>query len=243
MANRIINTEIWDDLLEVSIETRLYYIYLYTSCNHAGLIKPQKAIITVYCGKVDIVAIEKELSDCGLIKRLDNGKLFLPQFIKANYRDLGNNNSNAAKSCIALLAENGINYLTLNEGLMKGSLTLIEIDKEKDKDIDKEKENKTAEINYQFPDNFTDDHKKLWFQYEQVRESIPKPPYSQATRQLAINEFVSSASCDPKKYTEGLKASIQGAWVSPKWFAPKQNKYTPEPQTTSVSAPKKIKYE
>jgi len=85
----------------------------------------------------------------------------------------------------------------------------------------------------QFPDNFTDGHKKLWFQYEQVRESIPKPAYSPATRQLALNEFVSSASCDPKKYTEGLKASIQGAWVSPKWFAPKQNKYTPEPQQKS----------
>jgi len=98
----------------------------------------------------------------------------------------------------------------------------------KEKEIDKEK------IEVQFPDNFTDDHKKLWFQYEQVRESIPKPPYSQATRQLALKEFVSSASCDPKKYTEGLKASIQGAWVTPKWFAPKQNKYTPEPQQKST---------
>ena len=98
----------------------------------------------------------------------------------------------------------------------------------KEKEIDKEK------IEVQFPDNFTDDHKKLWFQYEQVRESIPKPPYSPATRQLAINEFVSSASCDPKKYTEGLKASIQGAWTSPKWYAPKQNKYTPEQPTKST---------
>jgi hypothetical protein len=238
MANRIINTEIWDDLLEVSIETRLYYIYLYTNCNHAGLIKPQKAIISVYCGKVDIVAIEKELSDCGLIKRLDNGKLFLPQFIKANYRDLVDNNSNAAKSCIVLLKENGINHLTLNEGFIKGSLTLIEIDKEKDKEIVKEIDKEKIEV--QFPDNFTDDHKKLWFQYEQVRESIPKPPYSPATRQLALNEFVRSASCDSKKYTEGLKASIQGAWVSPKWFAPKQNKYTPE-QPTKSSYDRKFK--
>lgn len=86
----------------------------------------------------------------------------------------------------------------------------------------------------QFPDNFTDDHKKLWFQYEQVRESIPKPPYSPAARQLAITEFVRSCTLDPKKYTEGLKASITGAWVSPKWFAPKIDKYTPEPQTKST---------
>lgn len=86
----------------------------------------------------------------------------------------------------------------------------------------------------QFPDNFTDDHKKLWFEYEQVRESIPKPPYSPAARQLAITEFVRSASADPKKYTQGLKASITGAWVSPKWFAPKIDKYTPEPQQKST---------
>ena len=107
----------------------------------------------------------------------------------------------------------------------------------KEKEIDKEK------IEAQFPDNFTEEHKKLWFEYEETRESIPKPAYSPATRQLALNEFVASASCDPKKYTEGLKASIQGAWVSPKWFAPKQNKYAPEIQATTVSAPKKIKYE
>lgn len=106
----------------------------------------------------------------------------------------------------------------------------------KEKEIDKEK------IEAQFPDNFTDDHKKLWFQYEQVRESIPKPPYSLAARQLAINEFVHSASCDPKKYTQGLKASITGAWVSPKWFAPKVDKYTQQQQPTTVSNPKLIKY-
>lgn len=230
MANRIINTEIWDDLLEVSIETRLFYIYLYTNCNHAGIIKPQKAIVSVYCGKIDIVAIEKELSDCRLVVKLTNGKLFLPQFIKANYRDLVGNNSNAAKSCIALLKENGINHLTLNEGLIKGSLTLIEIEKEIDIDKEIEKEN----LQVQFPNNFTDDHKKLWLQYEQVRESIPKPPYSQAARQLALNEFVHSASADPKKYTQGLQASITGAWVSPKWFPPKVDKFTPEQPTKST---------
>jgi uncharacterized protein YdaU (DUF1376 family) len=104
----------------------------------------------------------------------------------------------------------------------------------KEKEIDKEK------IEVQFPDNFTDDHKKLWFEYEQTRESIPKPAYSQATRQLALNEFVSSASCDPKKYTEGLKASIQGAWTSPKWYPPKQNKYAPE-QPTKSSYDRKFK--
>ena len=233
MANRIINTEIWDDLLEVSIETRLFYIYLYTNCNHAGIIKPQKAIVSVYCGKIDIVAIEKELSDCRLVIKLTNGKLFLPQFIKANYRDLVDNNSNAAKSCIVLLKENGINHLTLNEGFMKGSLTLIEIDKEKDKEILKDKEIDKEKIEAQFPENFTDEHKKLWFEYEQVRESIPKPPYSPAARQLAITEFVRSASTDPKKYMQGLKASITGAWVTPKWFAPKIDKYTPEPQQKS----------
>jgi hypothetical protein len=72
-----------------------------------------------------------------------------------------------------------------------------------------------------WPENFTEDHKKLWLEYEQTRESIPKPPYSPAARQLALNEFVYSASSDPKKYTDGLQASIRGAWVSPKWFAPK----------------------
>jgi hypothetical protein len=97
----------------------------------------------------------------------------------------------------------------------------------KEKEIDKEK------IEAQFPDNFTDDHKKLWFEYEQVRETIPKPPYSPAARQLAITEFVRSCTLDPKKYTEGLKASITGAWVTPKWFAPKIDKYTPEPQKKS----------
>lgn len=151
MANRIINTEIWDDLLEVSIETRLFYIYLYTNCNHAGIIKPQKAIVSVYCGKIDIFAIEKELSDCRLIVKLTNGKIFLPQFIKANYRDLVDNNSNAAKSCIVLLKENGIDYLTLNEGFMKGSSTLIEIEKEididKDKEIEKDLEKEKVQKN------------------------------------------------------------------------------------------------
>jgi len=57
----------------------------------------------------------------------------------------------------------------------------------KEKEIDKET------MDAQFPNNFTEEHKKLWFEYEQVRESIPKPPYSLAARQLAINEFVHSS--------------------------------------------------
>jgi uncharacterized protein YdaU (DUF1376 family) len=81
--------------------------------------------------------------------------------------------------------------------------------------------NKGFEAEICWPENFTEEHKKLWLEYEQTRESIPKPPYSPAARQLALNEFVYSASTDPKKYTDGLQASIRGAWVSPKWFAPK----------------------
>lgn len=242
MANRIINTEVWDDLLEISIETRLYYLYLYTTCNHAGLIKPQRAIVGIHCGNIDIGKVEAELTEYGLIVPLANGKLFLPQFIRVNYRDLDTNNSNAAKSCLRLLKENGINIETLHEGFIKGSSTLQDNSIHYiDKDIIVKEKETIKEITKDeicWPENFSDEHKQLWLDYEQTRESIPKPPYSPAARQLALNEFVYSASTDPKKYTQGLEASIRGAWVSPKWFAPAVGKYEqPSGQKISISAP------
>lgn len=103
---------------------------------------------------------------------------------------------------------------------------------------DKEKEKKENLVfeheQIQWPDNFTESHKKLWFEYERTRETIPKPPYSPAARQLALQEFVGSAGMDSIKYTQGLEASITRAWVSPKYFPPDQLPKTgPKPETNS----------
>ena len=126
--------------------------------------------------------------------------------------------------------EKGLGYPNVTQTEAKKSSSISNLQSSNSiKEIDKEND-----LEVQFPDNFTDEHKRLWLQFEQVRESIPKPPYSPAARQLAVTEFVRSCSADPKKYTEGLKASITGAWVSPKWFPPKVDKYTPEPQQKST---------
>ena len=119
----MINTELWDELLEVPSEYRLLYWYLYTNCNHAGLIKVQTALIKVYCGQVDIAAALLELERIGLLRMLENGKTFLPEFVKANYRNLGSNKSNAARSCLRMLSANGVSLEGLEdkkEGLPKG---------------------------------------------------------------------------------------------------------------------------
>ncbi|MBA7522402.1 hypothetical protein ES705_14521 [subsurface metagenome] len=89
MAKRFINTEIFEDswFMDLTVDAKLLYIYLFTNCDHAGIIDINWRLIEVKTGIKQLAnsyrTVTEQLGN-RLIHLKDN-YFFLPKFIKFQY--------------------------------------------------------------------------------------------------------------------------------------------------------------
>jgi hypothetical protein len=149
MAKRFIDTGIFNDswFIDLTSEQKLLYIYLFTTCDHAGIIDFNKTLATVQTGIKDLPNSFQTLSEGfgNRLIRLREGEnyFFLPKFIKNQYPNGLNPSVKATASVIRRLSDfnlldSDFNLkLTLNKEFGNPYKRVQDIDIDIDKDIDK----------------------------------------------------------------------------------------------------------
>ena len=123
MAKRFIDTKIFDDswFMELSLESKLLWIYLITKCNHAGIIEYNKKLWEFHTGLNSLETVIKELTN-RLVSVNDSKYYFIPKFITYQYPNFPNSKVRAQDSAIKILIGFGLfdeQNLTVNKPLDK----------------------------------------------------------------------------------------------------------------------------
>lgn len=114
MSKRFTDSEKWkDDWFDgLSNCLKLFWIYLCDNCDHAGIWKYNKKLVEYHIGELDWEEIEKTFN--GRIVKLENGKWFLPKFIKFQYPKGLSPKLDAHVSVIKILNDNNLSkYVSL----------------------------------------------------------------------------------------------------------------------------------
>lgn len=109
MSKRFIDTEIFSDpwFMDLSVNAKLFYIYLITNCNHAGIIEINWKLAELQTGIKQLaksyVTLIKEYNN-KLIKLRDR-YYFIPKFIEFQYPGFPKSNVRQQESAIKILCE------------------------------------------------------------------------------------------------------------------------------------------
>lgn len=125
MAKRFIDTGLFDDswFMDLSKDGKLFWIYILTKCDHAGIIKINEKLCKFQTGIKDIETVSKELGN--RLISVSEHFIFIPKFFKYQYPNFPEKRFRAAESAFVRLQEFGIDeeklnsYLTLKEDLSK----------------------------------------------------------------------------------------------------------------------------
>lgn len=107
MSKRFIDTEMFDDewFMDLSPEAKLLYIYLFTKCDHAGIINVNWKLTEFQTGIKDLrnskETLTKELGN--RLVSMENNNYFLPKFIWFQYPGFPNSRVRQQASAIELL--------------------------------------------------------------------------------------------------------------------------------------------
>jgi hypothetical protein len=123
MAKRFIDTEIFNDewFMDLSKDTKLFYIYYITNCDHAGVLKLNLRIAEMQTGIKSIQTVIEQLSNCLLT--LKTNVYLMPAFIKYQYPNFPKSNVKQQDSVLKILSIYGIDeekiksYLTVSKEL------------------------------------------------------------------------------------------------------------------------------
>lgn len=108
MAKRFIDTSLFDDswFMSLSKDGKIFWLYLITKCDHAGIIELNEILAKVQTGLKSLLTVTKEL-DNRLIKLRDN-YYFIPKFIDFQYPKFPQSNVRQQESAIKRLCEFGL---------------------------------------------------------------------------------------------------------------------------------------
>lgn len=141
MAKRFIDTNIFRKsfMKNISVEAKLFYVYLFCDCDHCGIWQVEFEVAKVRLGLINLTEHDVINYFGDKIVVFDDGnKWFLPQFVLFQYGDLKANNK-IHKSVIANLTKfNLIELLNTYDDTKHLPNTLQSV-KDKDKEMDKEK--------------------------------------------------------------------------------------------------------
>ncbi len=143
MPKRFTDTELWNEdwFLEMPMEYKLFWSYIRSICNHAGILRPNKKLFESSIGKS--INLKKFLSLMNEEKEriivLENGRWFITGFILFQYGKTLNTGSKMHQSIVNLLEKNLVPYKTTSYGFEVKARV-------KDKDKDKEKVIKGSSI-------------------------------------------------------------------------------------------------
>lgn len=120
MAKRFIDTELFDDewYMDLSKDSKIFWIYCITKCNHAGILELNKKLCKYQTGIKDLQTVFKELDN--RLVTLKQPYIFIPKFLFYQYPNFPNSNVKAQKSAIDILIKFDVldkSSLTLKEGL------------------------------------------------------------------------------------------------------------------------------
>lgn len=181
MAKRFIDTGIFDDewFMDLSDKGKIFWVFLFTKCDHAGIVKNNDTLFKFYLGVDDIEPLYEEMGK--RVVRINNTYTFLPKFIKFQYPKGLSHNVKAQESAIEILDKHGLwdseedslkkEFLncsvTVSEGLLKGwptvtkelgvgCLTPQDKNKNMNKDMDKDKDKEEEKEKYRDVDSVID---------------------------------------------------------------------------------------
>ena len=158
MAKRFITTDLFSEdwFLELSTETKLFWIYAFLNCDHAGVLRANIRPFNALNGlSVELDTVLDEINhQKQRIQKLTDRTLFIVGFVQFQYGRELNPQNRVHKSVLEIFEKHGISFE--KQGVNMGfNSTLIGVkDKDKDKDKDKvqflEKE-KTENSNFEIP--------------------------------------------------------------------------------------------
>ena len=168
MARRMTDTEIWkkDWFLDLSIKQKCLIKFLYDNCDCAGVYEISYRTLR-NCFNEEIV--KEDFDGLKQISFIADNKIFIEDFIKFQYgisiNELNPQKSNVHKGIYKSLEKNGL--LTLEQPLTKGSLRVLDKDKDKNKDIDKDidKDKEIDKDNIKKIDRYSNNYITLYQKY------------------------------------------------------------------------------
>lgn len=118
MAKRFIDTGLFEDewFSELGQQSKLFWIYYITKCDHAGFMKYNEKLIKFQTGISNLETVLKDFTN--RIVRVGEQLLFSPKFIHYQYPNFPDCNFNSAKSAKEIMIKNNIDpnsYLTVGE--------------------------------------------------------------------------------------------------------------------------------
>lgn len=114
MAKRFIDTNMFNDewICELSKDSKLFFLYFITTCDHAGVLRLNKKLCEFQIGIKNIDSVIKELGNC--LVSLKENVYFMPKFIKFQYPKFPQSNVKQQESAIKILTNYGIDINNLN---------------------------------------------------------------------------------------------------------------------------------
>src|SRR5688572_5090933 len=108
MAKRFIDTGLFDDewFAELKPESKMFWIYYLTKCDHAGLLKFNKKLIEFQTGIKSLDTVIKEIGY--RLVRVNDQLFFCPKFIQFQYPNFPKSGVKQQDSAIELLIKNGL---------------------------------------------------------------------------------------------------------------------------------------
>lgn len=127
MAKRFIDTNMFNDewICNLSKDSKLFFIYFITTCDHAGVLKLNKKLCEFQTGLKSIDTLIKELGNSLITVSEQSSIYFMPRFLKFQYPNFPQSQVRQQESAIKILENYGINiekinsYLTLSKDLVK----------------------------------------------------------------------------------------------------------------------------
>lgn len=124
MAKRFIDTGLFDDewFAELRSESKIFWVYYLTKCDHAGLLKFNKKLIEFQTGIKSLDTVLKELGN--RLVKVNEQLFFCPKFIRFQYPNFPKSNVAQQASAIELLMKNGLWNSETND--FNSSITVTE---------------------------------------------------------------------------------------------------------------------
>lgn len=114
MAKRFTDTTKWNEdwYLDLSLPSKMFWIYVCDNCDHAGIFKPNKRMFELLVGeKINSTKFLETINqDKPRIMVLGNGRWYLTGFIEFQYGSNLNPNNRVHKSILKVLNSNDIDW-------------------------------------------------------------------------------------------------------------------------------------
>ena len=225
MAKRFIDTGFFSDswVLDLTKEEKLFVVYLYTNCDHAGIIDLNLRLAEFQTGIEELVKNYPTLSKQfnGRLVHLYDNYHFLPKFIKYQYPKGLSYNVKAQKSVIERLQAFNLfdkKNQTVKKDLSNSCQTVQDIDKDKDIEIDKDREKDSRQTkgikeNLEIVLPFDSEaFKNKWELWKAYRKEINKPIKGVISEQAALKDLSEIAKLNEKAAIQIIEQSISKNW-------------------------------